>query len=78
MITFKEKILFTKQECDLILKKYIDIPINKSEDTDTMKYKSKDIDYNADKWIIDRFINWIENGHLLRFSLLSKIAPHGL
>jgi hypothetical protein len=61
MITFKEKILFTKQECDLILKKYIDIPINKSEDTDTMKYKSKDIDYNADKWIIDRFINWIEN-----------------
>jgi predicted 2-oxoglutarate/Fe(II)-dependent dioxygenase YbiX len=61
MIIFKQKILFTEEECELILKKYIDTPINKIEDTDTMKYKSKDIDYNVDKWILDRFINWVEN-----------------
>ena len=61
MIVFKQKILFTEEECELILKKYINRPINKSEDRDTMKYKSKDIDYNVDKWILDRFINWVEN-----------------
>ena len=61
MIVFKQKILFSEAECELILKKYIDKPINKIEDMDTMKYKSKDIDYNVDRWILDRFINWFEN-----------------
>jgi hypothetical protein len=60
MIVFKQKILFTEQECELILKKYINKPIDKIEDKDTMKYKSKDIDYNIDKWILDKFTNWIE------------------
>jgi hypothetical protein len=69
MVIFKQKILFTEQECDLILKKYIDVPVNKIEDTDTMKYKSKDINYNVDKWILDRFTNWIENELSIKIEL---------
>jgi hypothetical protein len=61
MIIFKQKILFTEEECDLILKKYIDKPINEIQNTDTKKYQSKNIDYDIDKWIMERFINWIEN-----------------
>jgi hypothetical protein len=60
MMTFKQKILFTQKECDLILEKYIDKPIDEVENKDKKKYQSKYIDYNVDKWIIDRFINWIE------------------
>ena len=60
MITFKQKVLFTKKECDLILKKYIDKPISEIQNDDTKKYQSKNIEYNVDKWIIERFINWIE------------------
>lgn len=61
MITFKQKVLFTEQECDLILKTYMDKPIDEIENTDTRKYQSKNINYNSDKWILDRFINWVEN-----------------
>ena len=60
MKTIIEKVLFTKQECDLILKKYSNNPVDESEHNDTRKYQSKNIDYIADKWILDRFVNWIE------------------
>ena len=72
MIIFKQKILFTEQECDLILKKYIDTPINKIEDRDTMKYKSKDINYNVDKWIVDRFINWVETELNIKIEIIDS------
>ena len=61
MITFKQTVLFTEQECDLILKTYIDKPIDDIENNNTRKYQSKNIDYNSDKWVLDRFINWVEN-----------------
>ena len=61
MIVFKQKILFTEEECDLILKKYSNKPINERQHSDTKKYQSKNIDYNVDNWILDRFANWFEN-----------------
>jgi len=45
MIVFKQKILFTEQECDLILKTYIDKPIDDIENNNTRKYQSKNIDF---------------------------------
>jgi len=56
---FKEKILFTKDECDSIINQYSlstrDF-VNKG-----CSYTSIPIDKNDNRWILDRFIKWIED-----------------
>ena len=59
--TFKQKILFTEQECDLILKEYIDKPIGTIEQKNYVSYISKNIDSVKDKWILDRLVGWFES-----------------
>lgn len=54
-----QKILFTKEECDLILNQYGDKPIDDKEDNHNMSYSSKFMTYENDKWILNRFIEWI-------------------
>jgi hypothetical protein len=39
MKTIIQKVLFTKKECDLILKKYNNNPVDESENNDTRKYR---------------------------------------
>jgi hypothetical protein len=56
---FKEKVLFTKDECDSIINQYSlsthDF-VNKG-----CSYTSIPIDTNDNGWILDRFIKWIED-----------------
>jgi hypothetical protein len=57
---FKQKILFSKEECDSILKRYIVKPIGEIKQQKHRSYISKKIDWVKDSWILDRLINWIE------------------
>ena len=59
--TFKQKILFTEQECDLILKEYIDKPIGTIEQKTYVSWISKNIDSVKDSWILDRLVGWFES-----------------
>ena len=55
-----QKVLFTKEECELILKLYNDKPINEKENNHNMSYSAKIMTYENDSWILDRIIEWVE------------------
>jgi hypothetical protein len=55
---FKEKILFTKDECDSIINQYLPFAsefVNKG-----CSYASIPIDKTNNRWVLDRIIKWIE------------------
>lgn len=55
-----QKILFSKEECDLILKKYVNTPTNEIENNNNMSYSAKFMTYENDEWILNRIIEWVE------------------
>ena len=55
-----QKVLFTKEECNLILEQYINKPINQTENNNNAKYSAKNMTYENDAWILDKFIEWIQ------------------
>jgi len=60
MTTPKQKILFSKEECDLILKKYELKPIDGNQiRKSSISYTYKNMNDVEDKGILDRFILWI-------------------
>jgi len=56
-----QKVLFTKEECELILKLYNDKPINEKENNHNMSYSAKIMTHENDEWILNRIIEWVEN-----------------
>jgi Rps23 Pro-64 3,4-dihydroxylase Tpa1-like proline 4-hydroxylase len=56
-----QKVLFTKEECNLILKQYINKPINETENNNNMSYSAKFMTYENNAWILNRIIEWVEN-----------------
>jgi Rps23 Pro-64 3,4-dihydroxylase Tpa1-like proline 4-hydroxylase len=60
MLTLKQEVLFSKKECDLILKKYATKPIDGNQiHESSVSYTYKNMNDVEDRWILDRFILWI-------------------
>jgi hypothetical protein len=55
---FKEKVLFTKDECDSIINQYL--PSTSEFVNKGCSYASIPIDKTDNRWILDRIIKWIE------------------
>lgn len=56
----KQEILFSKKECDLILKKYATKPIDGNQvHKSSISYTYKNMDDVEDRWILDKFILWV-------------------
>jgi hypothetical protein len=60
MPIFKQKVLFTKEECIDILDSYSKIKSTGSQIEKGISYIYTDIDCESSFWILERFINWIE------------------
>ena len=58
---FKQKILFTKNECEKILESYKEFPISGKQIEKDISYSYKDMNNEKDLWILLRLIEWIEN-----------------
>jgi hypothetical protein len=58
---FKQKVLFTKEECDSILESYDNIPIVGHVGNKHSTYRWINLDKTINRWILDRFIKWIES-----------------
>lgn len=61
MSLFKQKVLFTKDECDSIIESYSKLPIDGHISNKISTYDWVDIDKNDNRWILDRFIKWVES-----------------
>jgi len=59
MRLFKEKVLFTKDECDSIINQYL--PFTRDFANKACSYASIRIDKTDNRWILDRIIKWIED-----------------
>jgi predicted 2-oxoglutarate/Fe(II)-dependent dioxygenase YbiX len=62
MSTFKQKVLFTKDECDLILQLYKDKKteyIQSNSDVTSFTYNA--LNEVTENWVLDRLIKWIES-----------------
>lgn len=59
MRLFKEKVLFTKDECDSIINQYS--LSTRDFFNKRCSYTSIKIDKNDNRWILDRIIKWIES-----------------
>ena len=59
-MAFNQKILFTREECDLIIENHINLPIARKEAHSHMGYTYRNVNYKEYQWIVNRFINWIE------------------
>jgi hypothetical protein len=61
MLTFKQKVLFTNDECIGILDLYSKIKPTGNQIENGISYTYKNIDCENTFWILERFINWIES-----------------
>jgi len=61
MRVFKQKILFTAEECNSIINRYNNLPISYQESRDNCSYTSISIDKTENRWILDRVIKWVES-----------------
>ena len=61
MRVFKQKILFTAEECNSIINRYNNLPISCEVSRDNCSYTSICIDKTENRWILDRVITWIES-----------------
>jgi hypothetical protein len=59
MRLFKEKVLFTKDECDSIINQHL--PFTRDFTNKGCSYSSIRIDKTDNRWILDRIIKWIED-----------------
>jgi hypothetical protein len=59
MRLFKEKVLFTKDECDSIINQHL--PFTRDFVNKGCSYTSIPIDKTDNRWILDRIIKWIED-----------------
>lgn len=60
MSVVKQKILFTKEECDLILKKYINKPVDGNQvEKNNISYTYRIVNDIEERWILERLILWI-------------------
>jgi len=60
MAVFKQKVLFTEEECKQILNKYNQRPVDDSQVDMGISYTFKNMVYEEDKWIIDRISEWMD------------------
>lgn len=60
MSLFKQKVLFTKEECNSIIESYSSLPIDGRINSKLSTYDWIDLNKNDDRWILDRFIKWVE------------------
>jgi hypothetical protein len=61
MGVFKQKVLFTKKECENIVKTYNCLPITGSMKNQNSAYMWRTLDKKTDDWILNRIINWISD-----------------
>ena len=62
---FKHKVLFTEEECENIIKAYSSLPAHGSIKNRSSAYMWQNLHKVENWWILERFINWIQNetGH---------------
>lgn len=60
MQIFKQKVLFTEAECNRILNLYHNTSLDGYSKTKSSTYGWINLDEIANKWILERFINWVE------------------
>ena len=56
---FKQKVLFTEEECEHIIKTYSSLPSDGSIKKSSSSYEWRTLSKSKDEWILDRFIDWI-------------------
>ena len=60
MRVFKQKILFTTDECNSIIESYSNLPADGHFSNKISTYDWIDLNKNDNRWILNRFIEWIE------------------
>jgi hypothetical protein len=60
MIDFKQDILFTAEECNNILQKYVDKPIDSTEVGGYISYTAKFLTMKSDFMVLNKLMSWVE------------------
>lgn len=66
---FRQKVLFTDEECENIIKTYNYLPSDGSAKNHNFAFRWKNLSKKEDGWILNRIIDWLksETGHVVEW-----------